>query len=199
MGRFSLLPVGDAGEAQFPDYRMAVNSPVSQQAQPPSVQPPGATQLTPLGHAAQGAFAGLGAASQAGESYDTASAVVNVGSSVASAALAGGLAGGPVGALAAGGTALIASGLNAWLGVRSENKRKSQIAQLEKEARERQDRIDRLARADALSELAYDRKKEAFNAAWVQAQAKQQQIMEAFKNNESLRDKYLQTGIPNAA
>lgn len=162
---------------------------------PPTYQAPLPVKYRP---AAQGAMAGLTAGESANPSYDATGALVNVGTSALEGAAAGFVAGGPVGAAVGGGVALVTSGLNAWLSVRDENKRKHDREAILKAAQKRQDKIDNQARMDALQGMAYDRRQTAFQNASAQASVKMQDIWNILKNNQALKDRYLQTGIPNA-
>lgn len=149
----------------------------------------------PLTNFQQGAAsiqAGLAAAAPSGGDgpYDATEAAVSIGSQTAAGALAGAAAGGPIGALIGGGSALLLSSVNAWMGVRASRRRRRALEQLRNEARAREAReaaqadrdkahANRLAALQGAS-VAYDKNAAALQAMMVQ--------------NENLRDLYIQRG-----
>ena len=149
---------------------------------------------------------GLTAAAQAGPSYDTPSALVNVGTStlggVASGALLGakiGAAGGPItalgGAAIGGGVALISSGLQAWLNVSQENKRRREIEKFQKQVQEKRRRQDRLARLRESAAEKKARRDAALQNRWARTLQYRNQINNLIMNSQELRDRYIKTGV----
>jgi hypothetical protein len=147
-----------------------------------------------FGGGLRGAAAGMGAANQMGPSYDGPSAAVNVGTATLEGAVAGGLSGGPVGAVAGGVLGLATSGINAWMQVGAENKRKAQIDALIAELKQKQTFKDAQGRADDLGQLKYDRKQAEFQKAWGLTLAKRDDITNLINDNSTLRSNYIKTG-----
>lgn len=115
------------------------------------------------------ALAGLQAGQAGLGAYDTTTGVVSAlgaaGAGAASGALSGaaiGAMGGPIGAgagaLIGGGVGLVTGALNAWMSVGAQNRARRERKRLLAEAKAEQARRDRIARADALDALAFERR-----------------------------------------
>ena len=147
---------------------------------------------------------------QAGQSVpagtDLASSLAGVGTATAGGALSGalsgaaiGAAGGPIGALGGaaigGGAALLTSSLNAWLATRTENKRKRETEKFIKELETKNARREAQDRKDRLMQIQFNRSDIERNQVINAFNAKRQQIMDAINNNQTLKDRFIQTGV----
>jgi hypothetical protein len=144
--------------------------------------------------AVRGLFAGLGAGGSAGSSYDGRTAAVNIGASTLEGGVAGFLSGGAPGAAAGATLGLVTSSLNAWLQVDAENKRRSEMDALIREMQAKEDAREKRDRADDLSALKYNRKQAELEQAWGVAQSNRAKVNELLDKNQTLRDRWVQTG-----
>lgn len=173
-----------AGYAATPAYVPPADAP------PTGTNPAIKSNLSALG-------GGLAAGERAPVASDSTSAGISIGEGALSGAATGFIASGfnPMGAVIGGGAGLLTSGLNAWLSVGAENKRKSETAALLAEAQTRQDAQDRQKRQDAVEQLGYDR------AATERANTEatntllHNRLTETIAGSAALRDKYLKSGI----
>lgn len=158
---------------------------------PPATNPGSAVKISPLASAAYG---GVQAGAPAAQAYDTKSGVISTLGAAAGGAAAGAVVGGPVGALVGGGLGLLTGGLNAYLAVGKANKTKRDQKRLLQEAEAKQAARDKIARDDAISQLAYDRTQVNLQKKW----AKSLQVREAIKglvdDGTVERDRYVKTG-----
>ncbi len=191
-----------------PSPAMGYTPPAAPAAPPPPVVvgAPAAAATTPATPSPwQGAgyiaAAGAQAGSPAAAAYDTKSGVASALGAGASGAASGALIGSVVpgigtatGALAGGAIGLITGGLNAWLSVGAKNKAERDQNRLLREAEAKQAKRDKIARDDALSQQAYDRKQVELQKRW----AKNLQVREAIKglvaDETAGRDRYVATG-----
>lgn len=149
--------------------------------------------------AVRGVFGGLGAGGSAGPSYDGRTAAVNVGAATLSGAATGFMTGGVPGAVAGGTLGLVTSSLNAWMQVEAENRRRSEMDALIREIEAKEDAREKRDRADQVSNLRYNRKQAELEQAWGVARANRSRINEMIGQNQTLRDRWIQTGERRAA
>ena len=108
---------------------------------------------------------------------------------------AGGPIGAGVGALIGGGTALLSSALNSFLSVRSENKRKREMAKFIKEVEAKQAKREAQNRKDSLMQLQFQRGDIERDKAIQTFSAKRQMLLDTINNNDVLKNRFIQTGI----
>jgi hypothetical protein len=136
-------------------------------------------------------------------------ALLNIGASTVTGAGSGaltgamiGAAGGPIGAgagaLIGGGVALVASALDSWLQISSGNKERREMEKLMKEIEIKQSRREAQARKDELARVTYDRNRLEMQDKWTASLQKKQEIASFVNSNQSLKDRYLTTGVQNA-
>lgn len=169
---------------------------ISQPATPPSLVTSAAGPLV----------SGLSASQAGGTGTDLTSGLLTTGVSTLSGAAGGaltgaaiGAAGGPIGAvggaLIGGGAAFLSSALNSWLSISSENKRKKETQKFIKELEAKNAKKEAQARQDSLSQFQFNRsdieRSQAINA----FQTKRTLLMDAINNNQTLKDRFIQTGI----
>ncbi len=180
---------------------VAALAPVGPSVTPPATTPTAAPTITPVSGAASIAYGGLQAGAPAAASYDTKSAVISTLGAGAAGAAQGALVGSVVpgigtglGAAVGGGIGLVTGGLNAYLSVGKENKNKSDRNKLLAEAERKQAARDKLARSDALSQQAYDRKQTELQKKWAKNLQVRGAIKELVDSGTVERDRYVKTG-----
>ena len=143
------------------------------------------------------AAAGLGGlqAGQITPGTDPLSSLASIGTATASGALSGGLVGGPVGAAVGGGVGLLTSSLNSWLSVRSENQRKREMDKFIKEVEAKNAKKSAQARKDQLMQVKFNRGDIERNQAISAFTSKRQLLTDAINNNQTLKDRFIQTGV----
>ncbi len=168
---------------------------------PPATTPGAATTITPLTGAAGIVAGGLQAGAPAAAAYDTKSGAISALGAGASGAASGALVGSVVpgigtgvGAAVGGGIGLLTGGLNAYLAVGKENKNKRDRNRLLAEAEQKQAARDKLARSDALSQQAYDRKQVELQKKWAKNLQVRGAIKELVDSGTVERDRYVKTG-----
>jgi len=147
------------------------------------------------------AFAGLEAGS-IGSVKDTKSAIARVGMATATGAATGALIGSAAGGIGAvpgaaigGGLALLTSSLDAWLQVSGENKRRREQDKLMAEIDAKNAKLEAQRRMDSRAVIKYDRQKAEQQRAFEASKEKKKRIAEFVNSNQTLRDRYLKTGI----
>lgn len=163
-------------------------------APPTQNQPSGLSALAP-------AISGLQAGQLGSQAYDTQSGIVSTLGAAASGAAAGALAGSvvpgvgtAVGALVGGGIGLVTGGLNAWMSVGKENKANRDRKKLLAEAKAEQKRRDDIARADAVDELAFERKKIEEQKRLAEWQQNRGLLADAAAQSKAQTDEYISRG-----
>jgi hypothetical protein len=142
--------------------------------------------------------AGLAAGQSAGPVFDGTEAAVSIGSSTlagaASGALAGasiGAMGGPigagVGAAVGAGAALLTSGVNSWLSLRANKRKRRALEAMKKEAEER----EKALAADQAKKDAYAARLQALQGAAAAYQQNAASLQNMMVNNIKLRNLYL--------
>lgn len=148
---------------------------------------------------------GLGAGSSVQPTTDAGSAVLQtVGAGVGGAAqgaLAGatlGAAGGPGGALVGAGigglVGLVSGGIQSYMGLRSARASKREQERVYREIIEREEMRHKEARGDQQEQLRYNRRSAALQAQWSAAQAAGQKLRSVMKDNEDLKQLFIQGG-----
>lgn len=146
--------------------------------------------------AATGALSGLSAASQIAPGNDPASAAT---SATASALAAGGtafVASGfnPVVGLVAGGAGALSSLVNSWMTTKAERKRSRDTRRLLDEAERKQAERDRIARRDAIEQQGYDRKQMAVRTEWEKNKELMARMTASIAQNAALKDRFVKLG-----
>lgn len=146
--------------------------------------------------AATGALSGLSAASQIAPGNDPASTAT---SAMASALAAGGtafVASGfnPVVGLVAGGAGALRSLVNSWMTTKAERKRARDTRRIIEEAERKQAERDRIARRDAIEQQGYDRRQNAVRVEWEKNRQLMDRMTAAIAQDASLKDRFVKLG-----
>ncbi len=155
---------------------------------------PTAVTPNPLATPASVLAGGLNGAPAPAASYDAPSAAVNIGEGVLSGAISGAMVGGVPGAAAGAAIGLVASGLNAWLGVRSARKQARDQQAILTAAQAKQDARDKQARDDALGQEGYNRdqaRKAQLYTVYKDQMAKMGSLVQ---NSDELKNAWVQNG-----
>ncbi len=192
ISEFQGIPTAAPAHAVAPQQQVAAPAPVV--ATPTTTQPTQQQQHTQLSKYAPAAYAGLTAAQPAANAYDTKSGIISTLGAGASGAATGAVVGGPVGALIGGGTGLLLGGLNAYLSVGAKNKAKRDQNRLLREAEAKQATRDKIARDDAVSQLAYDRKEAARQKQWAKNLQIRQALHDAAAGDKTADAEFIATG-----
>jgi hypothetical protein len=94
--------------------------------------------------------------------------------------------------------AFLTSALDSWLQVSGGNKKRRETEKLLKEIEVKQSRKEAQARKDALANLTYDRNRLEMQDAWNANQQKKQELAGFVNANQTLKDRFLATGVRNA-
>lgn len=141
-------------------------------------------------------LSGLQAAQGFGGATDTTGGVISALGAAGTGAATGALFGGGVpGALVGGAVGGLGSALNSWLGIRAENKRSAEMEAFIREVEEKNARRERQARQDELTRFKFNRADVEKQRAITDLQFKRQAIFDMINNNQTLKDRFIQTGV----
>lgn len=146
--------------------------------------------------AASGALSGLSAASQIAPGNDPASAATSAGASALAAGGTAFVASGfnPVVGLVAGGAGALSSLVNSWMTTKAERKRSRDQKRILDEAERKQAERDRIARRDAIEQQGYDRKQMAVRTEWEKNKELMARMTASIAQNAALKDRFVKLG-----
>lgn len=137
---------------------------------------------------------GFGAASQVQPTTNASSAVMQTIGAGVSGAAAGAEVAGPYGAVVGGLVGVVAGGVQAYTGLQDARAQRRNAEKVYQDVQARADRREAQARADTQEQIRYNRRSSALAAQWQAAQAAGQKLGGLLKQNQDLKDLFIQQG-----